>query len=172
MRLFVAVWPPADVVERLEALPRPARPGLRWTTAAQWHITLRFLGSVADADFARLDAAMEEAARRPPLSAVAGPTLTRLGPGVLCLPVAGLDPLAAAVVERTAAIGEPAGDRPFRGHLTIARAGRGVDPRPRPPVAFSATWAVEEVTVVSSTLHRDGARYEVVARFLLEKPSG
>lgn len=172
MRLFVAVWPPAEVVGRLEALPRPSRPGVRWTTAAQWHITLRFLGSVTGAELARLDEAMAEAARRPPPTAVAGPALTRLGPAVLCLPVAGLDPLAAAVIERTAAIGEAAGDRPFRGHLTIARAGRGVDPRPAAAVPFSATWTVEEVTVVSSTLHRDGARYDVVSRFPVGKPSG
>ncbi|MGH9125040.1 MAG: RNA 2',3'-cyclic phosphodiesterase [Acidimicrobiales bacterium] len=168
----MAVWPPPDVVERLAALPRPTRAGLRWTTAAQWHVTLRFLGAVDDAKMAPLAEALAAATSQPPVTAVAGPALTRLGQAVLCLPVAGLDPLAATVVARSAAIGESAGDRPFRGHLTIARAGRGVDPRPRPPVPFSATWAVEEVTLVASTLRREGARYEVVSRFPLGKPSG
>ena len=36
-RLFVAVWPPDDVVAELAALPRPDQPGLRWTTPDQWH---------------------------------------------------------------------------------------------------------------------------------------
>jgi 2'-5' RNA ligase len=44
-RLFVAVWPPAGVVETLQALERPDIPRLRWTTPEQWHVTLRFLGS-------------------------------------------------------------------------------------------------------------------------------
>ena len=48
MRLFVAVWPPVDVVERLSELPRPAVDGVRWTTPDQWHVTIRFLGEVAD----------------------------------------------------------------------------------------------------------------------------
>ena len=30
-RLFVAVWPPEDVVSTLAALPRPYVPGVRWS---------------------------------------------------------------------------------------------------------------------------------------------
>src|SRR5947209_3556899 len=45
-RLFVAVWPPASLISQLRSLDRPARPGLRWTTEDQWHVTLRFLGGV------------------------------------------------------------------------------------------------------------------------------
>ena len=48
MRLFVAAWPPADVVEALRGLDRPVVTGMRWTTADQWHVTLRFLGDVDD----------------------------------------------------------------------------------------------------------------------------
>ena len=45
-RLFIAVWPPPDVVEQVAALPRPPVAGLRWTEPEQWHVTLRFLGAL------------------------------------------------------------------------------------------------------------------------------
>ena len=45
-RLFVAVWPPDEVLDLIAALPRPEVEGLRWTTRDQWHVTLRFFGSV------------------------------------------------------------------------------------------------------------------------------
>ena len=45
-RLFLAVWPPDEVLELVAALPRPDVEGLRWTTRDQWHITLRFFGAV------------------------------------------------------------------------------------------------------------------------------
>jgi 2'-5' RNA ligase len=50
VRLFVAVWPPNDVVDVLADLPRPDVAGVRWTTQGQWHVTLRFLGQVAADD--------------------------------------------------------------------------------------------------------------------------
>ncbi|NIR41602.1 MAG: RNA 2',3'-cyclic phosphodiesterase, partial [Actinobacteria bacterium] len=49
-RLFVAVWPPPSVVDLLARLPRREEPGVRWTTEAQWHVTLRFLGRADPAD--------------------------------------------------------------------------------------------------------------------------
>jgi RNA 2',3'-cyclic 3'-phosphodiesterase len=49
MRMFVAVVPPAEVVERLEEFLEPRRdsdPALRWTQHYQWHLTLAFLPEV------------------------------------------------------------------------------------------------------------------------------
>ena len=52
MRLFVAiVLPPAVAAELarwLEPVQAAAGPGLRWTSPDSWHITLAFLGEVAD----------------------------------------------------------------------------------------------------------------------------
>ena len=49
-----------------------------------------------------------------------GPRVERLGPRLLVVPVTGLEPLADAV--RTATVGLGRDDqRPFRGHVTIAR---------------------------------------------------
>ncbi len=52
MRLFVAVWPPPEVVAVLASLDRPVVDGVRWTTQEQWHVTIRFLGSVESAEAA------------------------------------------------------------------------------------------------------------------------
>ena len=163
MRLFVAVWPCADVVEGLRLLARPAVEGVRWTGAEQWHVTARFLG--------RLDGPDEVSARLrsiplPAAVATIGPASECRTPGVLWLPVAGLDALAAEVIRLTADIGEPA-DHAFQGHLTLARsprrAPRGVLRRVA-PLAFSGRWAVGEITVVASTPGARGSRYEVVDR--------
>jgi 2'-5' RNA ligase len=137
---------------------------VRWTVAAQWHITLRFLGWVADEERARQALLRVD---HDALTAVVGPRLTVLGRGVLCVPVAGLDDLAAVVQAVTRGIGRPAPDRPFRGHLTLARAKPGVDLRALSDTPFVAQWAVREVTLVASDTRPDGARYEVIDRCAL-----
>lgn len=158
-RLFVAAWPPAEVVAALADLPRPDEPGVRWTRPASWHVTLRFFGR-ADPDEAT------EAVRRvvhPPAVAEMGPAVHRLGRNVLCVPVAGLDSLAAVVVAATADVGEPPDPRPFAGHLTLARLRhRGACGLAGHPVA--ARWTVDAIALVRSTLDPGGARYEVVEK--------
>jgi RNA 2',3'-cyclic 3'-phosphodiesterase len=157
-RLFVAAWPPPEVVEALEDLERPARGGVRWTKPEQWHVTLRFLGEVSPP----VAMAALEALRAPPARAELGPTLARFGRGYLVLPVRGLHDLAAAVVEATAMVGDPPDSRSFRGHLTLARL------RPRANVGglagtpCSARFAVNEVALVHSELHPDGSRYHTL----------
>jgi len=162
--LFVAVWPPDEVVERVAALDRPEVVGLRWTSPAQWHVTLRFLGR---ADMGEARAALGDlVVPAKPVEAVVGPTVGRFGQRVLQLPVSGLDGLAAAVVSATAAMGDRPEDRPFVGHLTLARVARtaDVDLWALAGQAITGTWAVTEVTLVESTLSSAGATYEVVER--------
>lgn len=168
-RLFVAVWPPAALVEQVRRLERPERPGLRWTTEDQWHVTLRFLGRVDDdaVGHARSALAGVAAATARAPDAVAGPRPHRLGPSVWVLPVEGLAELAVAVGEATESIGEPRADRPFHGHLTLARARQPAARRGLPTPELAASWAVSELTLVRSNLHPDGARYEVVGRWSL-----
>jgi 2'-5' RNA ligase len=163
-RLFVAVAPPPEVLDLLERLPRPAVDGLRWTAREQWHVTLRFLGAVDDA--ALVVSALSSAVFMP-ATAVLGPQVSRFGQRVLHVPVAGLDDIAAAVVDATAGIGRPPEDRAFTGHVTLARprGRRRVDLRPLAGGDVSATFPVGEVRLFSSNLHPHGARYEVVDRF-------
>jgi 2'-5' RNA ligase len=141
-RLFVAVRPPVAVVE---ALGPGVRPDL--------HVTLRFLGGIDDALVEQVDADLRAGlAGVGVCEAVVGTSVHRLGQSALVLPVSGLEDLAAAV---RAAVGRYGGDdRPFRGHLTIARRRRGV---PAPDVdgpAEPVRWRVEEVALVRSELGR------------------
>jgi 2'-5' RNA ligase len=155
-RLFVALWPPPDVLDAVAALPRLPLAGARWTTRYQWHVTLRFLGLADD----RVAAAALDSLVAAPCTAVLGPRPARLGRSVLMVPVAGVDELAAAVERATAHVGVPPDTRPFRGHLTLAESRRAK--APRLDAELSATWPVTEVALVESHLHPAGARYETV----------
>jgi RNA 2',3'-cyclic 3'-phosphodiesterase len=167
----VAVWPPPDVVDALAGLDRPDLPAVRWTSPEAWHVTLRFLGGVAPDDVPGVAGAL--GALRSPRPAVAelGPATRRLGRSVLVVPVAGLDGVAAAVDEGLAGAGVAPDERPFRGHLTVARArGRAPLPRGVAGAPLAGRWAVDEVTLVESHLGgARGSRYEVLERFRLER---
>lgn len=157
-RLFVAVWPPEEVVADLTALPRKDQRGVRFVHPDNWHLTLRFLGDAnPDAVIAALDGIEFDR------------TEIRIGPGVdllgdhsLVLPATGLDDVAADVAERTRDLGDPPRKR-FAGHLTLAR----LKPSAKMPHAlgamFDATFALEEIALVQSRLHPDGARYDTIA---------
>jgi 2'-5' RNA ligase len=164
-RLFVAAWPPVEVCGALAALARPAEPGVRYTTAEQWHVTLRFLGTApVDAAVEAFGAVEAEACR-----AVAGPRVARLGRDAVVVPVRGLDEVAAAVRRATAGVGEPPDPRPFHGHLTVARlrarAACGVA-----GAAFGVDWWVREVALVRSETRPEGARYTTIATRPLGEP--
>ena len=168
-RLFVAVWPPDDVLELVAALPRPEVEGLRWTSRDQWHVTLRFFGSVELEDAA---GALRSVAA-PATTASLGPETGRFGKRVLHLPVDGLEAVAKAVVRATKKVGKPPEPRPFKGHVTLARARdrrRGVDLRPLVGTPVGASWPVTEVCLVESRLHPKGANYEVVETVSLGEP--
>jgi 2'-5' RNA ligase len=156
--VFVAILPPSVVLDQVAALRRPEHPGVRWTTRDQWHVTLRFLGEVPDpapvAD--ALDAA--SLAR---CSGVLGPEVAALGRRVVCLPVAGLDELAAGVVAATAEFGRPPEARPFHGHLTLARVTQG-SLRDLLGEPAAARFDVRTVRLVRSRLGPGGARYDDV----------
>jgi RNA 2',3'-cyclic 3'-phosphodiesterase len=168
-RLFVAVWPPEHVVDLIEALPRPQVAGLRWTGRHHWHATLRFLGSVPEVEpvVEALSAAV--AGVTGATQAGLGPAVDRFGRRVLQVPVSGLDGLAATVVAATAHIGRRPDDRPFTGHVTLARVGEraSVDLGPLTGAPLSATWTVKEVSLVRSDLSGASPRYYEVAGFPL-----
>lgn len=161
-RLFLAVWPPAAVVDRLRTLPRPEQPGVRWVAPERWHVTLRFLGAADPAD---VDACL--AGRElPPAEASLGPAVSRLGRSVVVVPVGGLDRLADAVCTATATIGRPPDPRPFAGHLTLARlkhrAACGVAGTP-----VRASFRVKEVALVESATSGPDLRYRTIGRYLV-----
>jgi 2'-5' RNA ligase len=161
VRLFVAVWPPAEVLDAIGALDRPDVPGVRWTTPDQWHVTLRFLGDVADELVAPLGACLPGGPAR---VATMGPVTARLGRSILMAPVGGLDELAGAVLAATAPLVPLTELRPYRGHLTLARARRGAwIPSTAAGTPLAGSWPVRRLSLVRSELHPSGARYSEVA---------
>jgi len=168
VRLFVAVWPPEDVIGLVGSLSRPEVDRVRWTTRDQWHVTLRFLGEVSEVD--RVAGALSVLAGTGAADALLGPVSAWFpGRRVLQVPVSGLDALA----ERVAVAIEPvadvlskgrASDPGFRGHLTLARV-RGRERLPSvvasqlsgAPVA--AEWQVDSISLVASRTLRSGSSY-------------
>jgi 2'-5' RNA ligase len=145
MRLFAGVWPPEDVLDAIETLPR--RADVRWTLREQWHVTLLFIGEVDD-DGPWVDRLHEVAARFSPPTVTLGPKTTMLGPENLVIPAVGLDDVAAAF-----------GAEKFRGHLTLSR--RATHHLAGEP--FDATFDVTEIALIRSHLGQGPARYETIA---------
>lgn len=150
MRAFLAV--PADpawaeagrtLVEKLRA----SSPRASWTKPESWHLTLRFLGEISDADAASFAHALEE--RR--VGAVPAAELRCAGPvafpsrgrprvlGIGLSTPASLESLWRAGGEAARRIGLPPEHRSFHPHLTLARVR---DPWPRS--AIDVFWAEVE----------------------------
>jgi RNA 2',3'-cyclic 3'-phosphodiesterase len=161
MRLFVCVRPPDDVLDRLDEVVARCRPGasggVRWADRSTWHVTLHFLGEVADPD-----PVVEALAGMalPAVEADLGPAVELLGRRVVCAPIAGLEGLARTVQGAVAHLGESREDRPFRGHVTLARLGRSGGGYPCVGQPIAARWTVDDIALVRSHLGQGPARYE------------
>lgn len=172
MRLFVAVWPPDDVMRLIDGVPRQYEGPLRWTTRSQWHVTIRFLGEVEDVD--RVAEALRALSGTGVAAAVLGPA-TGWFPGkrVLQVPVEGLEDLESRVGLAMSGVADlipkPRRSEPgFRGHLTLARV-RGHE-RLESAVAerlsgipLGAEWQVDRINLVASRTRAGGPIYTDVA---------
>jgi 2'-5' RNA ligase len=157
-RLFVAIWPPEELLERLADIERPKDPGVRWLPQENLHITLRFLGD-ADADEVRerLDDVL-----LPMATALLGPAFDLRAERSIMLPVAGVDELAEVVEQAVRGVGTANERRPFVGHLTLARLGKKARPDRSVGRLFEASFEVDEIALVASTLTERGSIYETV----------
>lgn len=189
MRLFVAVNPPAVVVQELVDVVAPLReaPGaerLRWSGVEGWHLTLAFLGEVAVTEVPALEEALGRVAEEH------GAHRLRLAGGgcfgdrVLWAGVDGevwaLRRLAEGVRE---AVGQLAGESDqfgFHPHLTLARAGsdhgrrraaRRTDAADLRGLAAAldgfrgSEWQADELCLMRSELDFGPARYTVLRRW-------
>ncbi len=177
-RLFVAALPPATVIDALAAATARARgaaPELRWSRPVQWHVTLAFLGPVADERRVDLDDRLARVARRhDPIPVVTvgggrfgdhvlwtGVRAVAGGAGGLPGTVAGADRALGALgtgvrraAERAAATG--ADGRPLRAHLTLARVPAAVDRDLEPLVELLRAdvaplpWTVDRLVLMRS----------------------
>jgi 2'-5' RNA ligase len=180
MRLFVGLAVSEDAKDSLERLTlrmRAKDDGLRWSTPEQWHVTLVFLGEVADA--AR-EALVEE------LTRVRQPALTlrmeQVGvferAGILHAQIdvtQGLLRLYEAVAAAVKRSGLAVEERPYRAHITLARAknreGRKTVERLERAAEqqrLGASWSAQEFLLYESQLSPGGSRYVVQERFGLE----
>lgn len=181
-RRFVALPVPDDVRDRLAAtLPAaddPKLAGLRWARPEGWHLTLAFLGGVADDRVSAITdavtggvAALDQVPDHLRLTDAG-----RFGRKVLWLrveerPAGSLAPLAAAVRAGVGSLGIEVDGKPLHAHVTLARAGR----RPVTASAVSAcripddlSWQPQGVELWRSRLGDGPARYEVEAMIPFE----
>ncbi len=174
-RLFVALRPPAAVVDSIADALRPlaADPpsGLRLTPSEQWHVTLRFVG---DADPSEVACLLASAAL-PRCSAELDASPVMLS-RVVVFGVSGPEALARAVTRATAKVGDAPEHLRFRGHITVGRLRRGASPGTVRPMLGGlrigaddgpVRWEADEVELVSSVTHAGGAVHEVLRTFRL-----
>ena len=183
MRLFVGI-PLADAVVRelaaVTARLRSNADNLRWTATESWHITLQFLGNTTPVQCECLVARLGEV-RSAPVPVQLGELgfFDRAGvffAGVAVAPE--LSSLAQRVVAANVQCGFAAESRPFRPHITLARAkgqGRGAELRElrskvRSQPQFTH-FTAREFLLYESHLGSAGSRYEVRARFGLTAES-
>lgn len=158
--------------------PRVAAAGrLRWAVGDHLHLTVRFLGATAPGRVADVAAAAAAAAAPQAPFEVrlvgAGGFPSDARPRVVWLGLASgvpeLAALAARLGDELAARGWPAEDRPFRPHLTLARAdgipgaGRAVDALAAAAATLDAAWTADRLVVYRSELGRGPARYVPLA---------
>lgn len=188
MRLFVAIAPPAGVLDELEELVAPlrlTRQDLRWTNRSAWHVTLAFLGEVHESKLVSLLPRLERAARRHYeirlafAGAGAFPTAKRAN--VLWSGLSGdryaLANLAASVAAGARRAGAPPPDkgRRFQPHLTLARCRLPADVT-EIVAALAAyqgqSWSADRIHLVRSHLGGPAQpRYSTVAWWQLRGPA-
>ncbi len=168
-RVFVAVPLPDEVRMALaDRLGRVEVPG-KIAPPENWHITLRFLGSVDEVSYERFLGALDTADLGEPfrvglgnLGAFPRPrNATVIWVGV----TKGLDRLGelADISEEAAqSVGLAGEERPFRSHLTLSRVrpAQDVTRLVETTPAMGIEWQCESITVYRSHLGRDGASYE------------
>jgi 2'-5' RNA ligase len=139
-RAFYALSLPGQLSLAAEALRAELSlrsPALSWVRPASYHLTLKFLGQVRASDEQGLARGLDEAAaERLSISASVGgleafPSARKARVLVLAVaPSVELAGLAARLDELSQRFGVPPETRPFRPHVTLARARGGADLRP------------------------------------------
>lgn len=185
MRLFVAIEAPAEwrraLAEARRALPEPVARSLRFAEPHLAHVTLRFIGEVADEHAPEvLRNALDRAVEPFEIPLHLGRAGT-FGPpartNVAWLGVEGaldtLRVLAVRVSEAVdAALGIEADARPLSPHLTLARVRPQATPEERRAVAAAVAalpvldphpFIVRQAVLVRSHLGPAGPRYEVLS---------
>ncbi len=194
MRLFVAVDIEDEIRRRISGFAEGVQgfaPEARWVGPETLHITVKFIGEFPESDVQRLKQALQEVRGAPANISFRGygffptPKAARVF-WVGMEADANLGLLATAVDRATASLGIATEERPFKPHLTLARAGSG---RPQwkagdgpsgtfrrlqeklaaLPAAEFGTMTAHEFFLYESKLSPAGARYTKLERFALRE---
>jgi len=151
---------------------------MKWVRPENIHLSLKFLGDVADTPELELREALQRAAGTGPEPRPLTLQITGFGvfpdyhrPRVLwagVTPDPGLELLQHGVEQAFGPLGFPTEARAFRPHVTLGRAARDARPRDFKGVEgilagtdFDKTVTVAEVDLMQSTLKPDGPVYQV-----------
>ena len=176
MRLFVAVEIAPDIRERLThfmAERKLEMPNARFVRPEGLHVTLKFLGEVAETKLASLTTALAEIHEDSFSLTLRGtgffPNQKRpriFWVGLHSDPEAALSNLAASVDHACAQLGFAPEERPYQPHVTLARLSNS---RASPRItdeSFGMMWATH-FHLYQSQLHPKGAIYTKLASFTL-----
>ncbi len=171
-RLFVGIFPPADLARRVHEDVRPLLPpaDFRIVLAEEIHLTLRFLGATPEEEIPGL---VELLGRT--LSAVGRPGIRVVGTGAFPdersarVLWAGIEDPGNRLARLAASIGE---SKPYTPHLTVARC-RGVRaPKSFLDLVIDLAWTPDEVALVESRPGSSGPeRFVRVEAFRLSSDS-
>lgn len=178
MRLFTAIEIPDSLRESLSTIQDPNALQARWTDPEQFHVTLRFIGTVEEAEAARYEKALADVNAGPVQCDPYGLDVlpSRHSPRVLMLGLERTDSLMAlydAVSHGLETEGLESEDRAYRPHVTIGRLD-DADPdavhdflRAHEDHSFPA-FEVDQFVLYESTLTQDGAIHEPQAMYPLD----
>ena len=185
--MFVALVPPPDAIEDLDAFLEPRRESgaFRWALPEQLHVTLAFLAAVEDRHLDELVERLERAARRRTAfetRIAGGGAFPNAGRARVVWAGLDLDEQGTTELDRLATGARAAATRTgiqvdggrFRAHITLARLGRPAEVSNwvRLLDAYSGpAWTADRIELIASNLgeglgHRP--RYETVAEMLLK----
>lgn len=187
LRLFVGItappeWKRAITEWRKKVQPRFSDSFGRWTSEANLHLTLRFFGSVDEAEAIGIGEALQRVvAEARAFSVSAGdlgcfPNAARAR--IVWLGLKDTEPLVkleVSVRAATAEFGQAPEDREFHPHLTLARVKEARRPdrdalaelmRKGAPIDVP-DWRVEELELIRSELSQSGSVYTTLANYRL-----
>jgi len=182
MRLFVAIFPPVEVGRAAldgarRALDETSGSRIRWTPPRNVHLTLKFLGEVAEGAVQGISPALAAVCARHPSFDVrptgelgafpsarrAQVVWTSIGAGA-----GELAELAAGIEASLAPLGYPQEGRAYRAHLTLGRVrGRPASLDLPPSIEAPPGFHAKRVLLVESRLGPNGPSYSEVEDYSL-----
>jgi RNA 2',3'-cyclic 3'-phosphodiesterase len=169
MRLFIGLPIPAKLSS---ALTRHARtiplPKARWTAPENLHLTLVFLGEVAELTLPSIKHELQELSHTPfPIRLATLNTFPRAGVFIAEVdPTSRLLHLQSQIASSMTRCGFPPEDRPYQPHLTLARfhgSLRLTNTQRTLPASLLHSFTADTINLYRSTLTPNGPRYEILA---------